>query len=334
MKKMLLRFAICVGLVLSPGVQAEPIVIRFSHVVAPDTPKGKAAEYFRARAEALTEGRVRVEVYPNSTLYKDREELEALQLGAVEMLAPSLAKFAPLGLREFEVFDLPYIFDGYEALRRVTTGPVGRELLGRLEARGIRGLAFWDNGFKSFSANTPIHGPDDLHGLRMRIQSSRVLEEQMLALGALPQVMGFSDVYDALRHGVVDGTENPHSNLYTQRMHEVQRHLILTGHGYLGYAVITNKRFWDALPRDIRRQLERAMDEATAFANRIAQEENEQALAAVRAAGHTVVYEPDARTLAAFKQALLPVHQRMEERIGADLIRAIYRATGFDPSRM
>jgi C4-dicarboxylate-binding protein DctP len=330
------RFAWVVLLIgLMPLAQAaDPIVIRFSHVVAPDTPKGKGAEYFRQRAEALTQGRVRVEVYPNSTLYKDREELQALQLGAVQMLAPSLAKFSPLGLREFEVFDLPYIFESPEALRRVTTGRIGRSLLARLEPRGIKGLAFWDNGFKHFSANTPIRRPEDLRGKRMRIQSSKVLEEQMLALGALPQVMGFSDVYDALRHGVVDGTENPHSNVYTQHMHEVQSHITLTGHGYLGYAVITNARFWDDLPRDIRRQLERAMAEATAYANRIAHEENERALAAIRAAGTTAIHQPSAEELAAFKRALAPVHQKMEERIGAQLIREIHRTTGFNPDSL
>ncbi len=317
------------------GVRADdPIVIRFSHVVAPDTPKGKGAEYFKLRAEALTGARVRVEVYPNSTLYKDREEMEALQLGVVQMLAPSLAKFSPLGLREFEVFDLPYIFDGYAALHKVTTGRIGRDLLALLEPRGIKGLAFWDNGFKSFSANTPIRSPADLAGKRMRIQSSKVLEEQMRALGAQPQEMAFSDAYDALRSGFVDGTENPHSNLYTQRMHEVQKHVALTEHGYLGYAVITNRRFWDALPRDIRRQLERAMEEATAYANRIAKEENDRALAAIRASGLTEVYEPSEDELTAFKRALVPVHEKMAGRIDEALIRAIYRETGFDPSRL
>ncbi len=312
---------------------ADPIVIRFSHVVAADAPKGKAAEFFRDRAETLTGGRVRVEVHPNSQLYKDREELEALQLGAVQMLAPSLAKFGPLGLREFEVFDLPYIFADDKALKQVTNGPIGRRLLASLEGRGIKGLAYWDNGFKSFSGNAPIRHPDDLRGKRMRIQASKVLETQMLALGAVPHMMAFSDVYGALRAGVVDGTENPHSNLYTQRMHEVQKHLTVSDHGYLGYAVITNKKFWDGLPRGVRRQLEQAMREASDYANRIAREENERALDAVRAAGTTEIHVLDEAGRAAFRAALLPVHQAMAERIGPELIRAIYDATGFDPQQ-
>ena len=330
--------SLLVGLVAvglsSVALAAEPIVIKFSHVVAQDTPKGKAAEKFKALAEQYTNGAVKVEVYANSTLYKDKEEMEALQLGAVQLLAPSLAKFGPLGVREFEVFDLPYIFDGYDALNKITQGPVGAQLLAKLEPKGIRGLAFWDNGFKSFSANSPIKKPEDLRGKKMRIQSSKVLEEQMREVKSLPQVMAFSEVYQALQTGVVDGTENPHSNLFTQKMHEVQKHMTLTDHGYLGYAVITNKKFWDGLPAEVRTQLDKAMVESTAYANQIAKEENDKALAGVRASGKTEIYEPTAEEKAAFKKAFMPVHKKMESRIGADLIQSIYKETGFDPAKL
>ena len=330
--------ALLVGLVAvglsAAAVAAEPIVIKFSHVVAQDTPKGKAADKFKELAEQYTQGAVKVEVYPNSTLYKDKEEMEALQLGAVQLLAPSLAKFGPLGVREFEVFDLPYIFDGYEALNKVTQGAVGAQLLAKLEPKGIRGLAYWDNGFKSFSANSPINKPEDLRGKKMRIQSSKVLEEQMREIKALPQVMAFSEVYQALQTGVVDGTENPHSNLYTQKMHEVQKHMTLTDHGYLGYAVITNKKFWDGLPAEVRTQLDKAMKESTLYANQIAKEENDKALAAVKASGKTEVHTPTAEEKTAFKKALVPVHKKMESRIGKDLIQSIYTETGFDPAKL
>jgi len=312
----------------------EPIVIKFSHVVAQDTPKGKAADFFAKRAAELTQGRVKVEVYPNSTLYKDKEELEALQLGAVQMLAPSLAKFGPIGVREFEAFDLPYLFDTYEDLHKVTYGAVGKKLFAALEPKGIKGLAYWDNGFKVFSANRPLRKPEDFKGLKMRIQSSKVLEEQMRALGAIPQVMAFSEVYQALQTGVVDGTENTPSNIYTQKMHEVQKYVTLSDHGYIGYAVITNKKFWDGLPDDIRAQLEQAMKEATEYGNGIARQENEQALELIRAAGKTEVYTPTSEEKLAFKRALIPVHKKMESRIGADLIQSIYQATGFDPSKL
>ena len=311
-----------------------PLVVKFSHVVAGDTPKGKAAEFFAKRAAELTGGKVKVEVYANSTLYKDKEEMEALQLGAVQMLAPSLAKFGPLGAKEFEVFDLPFIFDNTAELHAVTTGPVGKQLFSKLETRGITGLAYWDNGFKSFSANKPLKTADDFKGLKMRIQSSKVLESQMRAVGALPQVMAFSEVYQALQTGVVDGTENPHSNLFTQKMHEVQKHMTVSDHGYLGYAVITNKKFWDGLPADIRTALEKAMAEATVFANKIALEENEGALAKVKASGKTQVYVPTPAERLALKKAMVKVHKEMESRIGKDVIDSVYKATGFDPSKL
>ncbi len=310
---------------LSAHAQA-PIVIKFSHVVARDTPKGKAAEKFRELAEAATKGRVKIEVYPNSTLYKDKEELEALQLGAVQMLAPSLAKFGPLGVKEFELFDLPYIFPDKAALDRVTDGPIGRDLLKKLEPKGILGLAYWDNGFKMMSSNRVMRVPADMKGLKMRIQASKVLDEQMRSLGANPQVMAFSEAYQALQTGVVDGTENPPSNLYTQKMHEVQKHLTATHHGYIGYAVIVNKKFWDKLPPDIRIQLEAAMKEATIYADKIAQEENDKALDAVKKSGKTTVYVPTDAEKAEWRKALLPVQKTMEGRIGKDLIDAVNKA--------
>lgn len=321
------------ALIFGMGTAAaqQPIVIKFSHVVAIDTPKGKAAEYFRKLVEERAKGVVRVEVYPNSSLFKDGEEMEALQLGSVQMLAPSLAKFGPLGAREFEVFDLPYIFDGYEGMHKVTEGPVGARLFSKLESKGIIGLAYWDNGFKAMSANKPIRVPADYKGLKMRIQSSKVLGDQMKALGAIPQVMAFSEVYQALQTGVVDGTENPPSNLYTQKMHEVQKYLAMTNHGYVGYAVIVNKKFWDAIPADIRAMLQRAMVDATKYGNDIAKKENDDALEAVRKSGKTQILLPTAEQTAAMRKALVPVHKENESRVGQETIADVYRATGFKP---
>lgn len=316
-------------LLAGPVLAEQPIIIKFSHVVAADTPKGNAAEFFKKRAEELTKGKVKVEVYPNSQLYKDKEELEALQMGAVQMLAPSLAKFGPLGVKEFEVFDLPFIFNGYEDLHKVTKGSVGQQLLAKLEPKGIKGLAYWDNGFKSFSANTPIKTPEDLKGKKLRIQSSKVLEAQMRALKAIPQVMPFSEVYQALQTGVVDGTENPISNFYTQKMQEVQKYMTLTDHGYLGYAVIVNKKFWNELPADIRTQLETAMKEATDYANKIAKQSNDKDLESVKASGKTEVTALTAEQRAAFKKVLVPVHDKMASRIGKDTIEAVQKAVGF-----
>ena len=300
-----------------------PIVIKFSHVVATDTPKGQAAERFKQLAEKATNGRVKVEVYPNSQLYKDKEEMEALQLGAVQMLAPSLAKFGPLGVKEFEAFDLPYIFPLKTALYNVTEGEIGKGLMKKLEPKGITGLAFWDNGFKVMSANKPLHNPADFKGLKMRIQSSKVLDAQMRALGANPQVLAFSEVYQALQTGVVDGTENPPSNMYTQKMHEVQKHVTVSNHGYLGYAVIVNKKFWDGLPPDIRTALDKAMKDATTFEKAIAQRDNDLALEAIKKAGKTEIYTLSVKEQAEWRKVMLPVQKEMEGRIGKDLISAI-----------
>ncbi|OYO30768.1 TRAP transporter substrate-binding protein [Janthinobacterium sp. PC23-8] len=324
MKSILVALCAAIGATAAVGAHAQaPIVIKFSHVVATDTPKGQAAERFKQLAEKATNGKVKVELYPNSQLYKDKEELEALQLGAVQMLAPSLAKFGPLGVKEFEAFDLPYIFPTKTALYNVTEGDIGKSLLKKLEPKGITGLAYWDNGFKVMSANKPLHKPADFKGLKMRIQSSKVLDAQMRALGANPQVLAFSEVYQALQTGVVDGTENPPSNMYTQKMHEVQKHVTVSNHGYLGYAVIVNKKFWDGLPPEIRGQLEKAMREATTFEKAIAQRDNDQALDAIKKTGKTQVYTLTVQEQAEWRRALAPVQKSMEERIGKELISAI-----------
>ncbi len=302
-----------------------PIVIKFSHVVAPDTPKGKGAQRFKELAEERTKGRVKVEIYPNSQLYKDKEELEALQLGAVQMLAPSVSKFGPLGVKEFEVFDLPYIFPDKAVLARVTDGPIGQGLFKKLEPKGIVGLAYWDNGFKVMTDNKPLRNPEDFKGHKMRIQSSKVLEAQMRALGAMPQVMAFSEVYQALQTGVVDGTENTPSNIYTQKTHEVQKYLTVSNHGYIGYAVIVNAKFWNGLPPDIRSTLEGAMRDATRYANAVSQQDNDNALAQIKASGKTEIITLDDKQRAAWRRALLPVHKEMEGRVGKDLIDAIHK---------
>lgn len=325
MKRMPFLLALFAVFALSPVQAADPIVIKFSHVVAPATPKGKAADKFKELAESYTKGAVRVEVYPNGQLYRDRDEMEALRLGAVQMLAPSLSQFGPLGVRDFEIFDLPYLFPNKTTLYRVMDGDIGARLLAGLQAKGVRGLAFWDNGFKQMSANRPLKNVEDFKGLKMRIQSSRVLDAQMRALGAMPQVIAFSDVRARLKDGVVDGGENTLSNFYTQNMHEVQEHMTLSDHGYLGYVVIVGKAFWDGLKPDIRSQLEKAMRDATAYERRIAQQENDSALAGVKAAGTTEIHTlPDAGRRA-WQQVLLPVHEQFADVVGKDTIQAIYK---------
>ena len=238
---------------------ASPIVIKFSNVNTANSPKNLAADYFKKLAEERTKGRVKIEIYPNSVLYKDKEELEALQLGSVQMLAPTLGKFGPLGLKEFEVFDLPYLFENYEQVHKVTEGPIGQKLLRSMGSKKILGLAFWDNGFKQMNANRPLRMPDDFRGLKVRIFSSKVLDAQFRAVGAIPQVLAASEMYQAMQTGLVDGNENTESTFYQFKLFEVQKYLTLSNHGYVGYAVVVNKEFWEGLPADIREILEQAM---------------------------------------------------------------------------
>ena len=321
MRKLIWAAASIAALALTgPASAQSPIIIKFSHVVATDTPKGKASEKFKELAEKYTGGKVKVEVYPNSTLYKDKEELEALQLGSVQMLAPSNSKFGPLGIREFEVFDLPYILPDLKTLRKVTEGPLGLRLLKLLDSKGITGLAYWDNGFKHMSANKKLVAPADYQGVKFRIQSSRVLQAQFKALGSLPQVMAFSEVYQALQTGVVDGQENTWSNIYTQKMHEVQKYITETDHGYIGYVVIVNKKFWDDLPADIRDQLSKAMKEATDFNNAQSQKENDDALAEIKKSGKSEIIKLTPEQDEAMRKAMEPVYKDAAGRVGQPLI--------------
>ena len=329
MHRLILAAASVAALALAGAASAQsPIVIKFSHVVASNTPKGAAAEKFKELAEKYTNGKVKVEVYPNSTLYKDKEELEALQLGAVQMLAPSNSKFGPIGVREFEVFDLPYILPDLATLRKVTDGPLGAKLLKLVEPKGMIGLAYWDNGFKQMTANRKLIAPADYKGLKFRVQSSKVLESQFRALGAIPQVMAFSEVYQALQTGVVDGEENTASNIYSQKMHEVQKYMTMTNHGYIGYVVVVNKKFWEGLPADIRGQLEQAMKEATAFGNGQSAKENDEALAAIKQAGKTEIDTLTPEQDAAMRKAMEPVYKDVASRVGQPLIDEFIKETG------
>jgi len=328
MRNLILAAASIAALAMvGPAAADDPIIIKFSHVVATNTPKGLAAEKFKELAEKYTAGKVKVEVYPNSQLYKDKEELEALQLGAVQMLAPSNSKFGPIGVKEFEVFDLPYILPDLATLRKVTDGPLGAKLLKLLDAKGMTGLAYWDNGFKEMSANRKLLAPADYKGVKFRIQSSKVLEAQFRNLGSIPQVMGFGEVYQALQTGVVDGQENTWSNIYTQKMHEVQKYITQTNHGYIGYVVVTNKKFWDGLPADVRAGCEKAMMEATAYGNGKSVKENEEALEAIRKSGKSEVIALTPEQDAAMRKAMEPVYKDVASRVGQPLIDEFLKET-------
>jgi C4-dicarboxylate-binding protein DctP len=298
----------------------DPIVIKFSHVVANDTPKGKGALKFKELAEKYTNGKVKIEVYPNSSLYKDKEEIEALQLGSVQMLAPSTAKFAPLGVKEFEALDLPWLFKDEATYTAAMKGQVGQWLFKKLEAKGITGLAYWDNGFHMVSANRPLTKPSDFEGLKFRISGSKIADQYFRNVGSIPQIMAFSEVYQALQTGVVDGCENTPSNYTTQKFFEVQKDITVSYHAHLQYAVIVNSKFWSGLPADVRGQLDKAMSEATDYTNSIAVKENEDALAEIKKSGKTTLHYLTDDERKAWQKAMQPTYKWAKGRVGQEVL--------------
>jgi C4-dicarboxylate-binding protein DctP len=310
---------------------AAPIVLKFSHVASIDTPKGQGAERFKKLAEERTKGRVRVELFPNSQLYKDKEELEALQLGSVQMLAPSISKFGPFGVKEFEVFDLPFVTPDQASYQKAIGSDFGAAMLARLEAKGVHGLAYWDAGFRVITSNKPLRRLEDFKGQKIRINSSKVIDAQMRALGVLPQNMAFSEVYQALQSGVVDGADATLSNVYTQKFYEVQKYVTLLHHSHQAYAVVVNKGFWDGLPKDIRLALESAVADATTYANGLTLAEDRDAYDKIKASGKTTLYEPTAAEREQVRRAMMVVHKDMEGRVGRDNLLAMYKASGFVP---
>ncbi|MDF1587473.1 TRAP transporter substrate-binding protein [Marinimicrococcus flavescens] len=319
--------AIVAGALVSAGVEAREIVIKFSHVVAENTPKGQGALMFKELAEERLAGKVKVEVYPNSQLYGDAKEMEALALGDVQLIAPSLSKFDRY-TKQVQLFDLPFLFDDIAAVDRFQNGPEGRKLLRSMEDKGFIGLGYWHNGMKQISANRPLRSPADAKGLKFRIQASDVLLAQFQALDANPQKMAFSEVYQALQVGTVDGQENTWSNIYSQKFHEVQKHITESNHGIIDYMVVTSTDFWNGLPDDVRSELEAIMEEVTSKVNDLANDINEEAKSNIQKAGTSEIIQLTTEERKAWKEAMAPVWKQFEPEIGAELIAAAEAANG------
>ncbi|HLS17284.1 MAG TPA: TRAP transporter substrate-binding protein [Paenalcaligenes sp.] len=302
--------------------QDKPIVVKFSHVVADSTPKGQGAMKFKEVAEELLPGRVEVQVFPNSQLFGDARELEALLLGDVQILAPSLSKFDRY-TPKLQIFDLPFLFDDMDAVDRFQASEAGQGLLDSMQDRGIQGLAYWHNGMKQLSTNKDkLSEPADIKGLKFRVQASDVLEEQFRALDANPQKLAFSEVYQALQTGVVDGQENTWSNTYSQKFHEVQKTIAETNHGVIDYMVITNADWWNGLDEEVREGLTEAMNQATEHANSLAAELNERDKQRIIEEDRAQYYEMSPEEIEVWREAVLPVWQKFEDDIGPDLIQA------------
>jgi C4-dicarboxylate-binding protein DctP len=304
----------------------SPLTIKFSHVVAEHTPKGQGALKFKELAEKKLPGKVQVQVFPSSQLFGDGKELEALLLGDVQFIAPSLSKFDRY-TKSIQVYDLPFLFSDVAAVDKFQSGPKGQGLLTSMKSKGLLGLAYWHNGMKQLSTNKDqLKRPEDVKGLKFRIQASDVLEAQFRALGANPQKMAFAEVYQALQTGVVDGQENTWSNIFSQKFFEVQKTIAETNHGVIDYMVVTNAKWWDGLPADVRKGLSEAMAEATTYANKLANDLNESAREKIAAAGKAKIQKLSKEDLAAWQKAMQPVWKKFEGGIGKDLIEAAQKS--------
>ena len=317
--------AAAAALSLGFAAHAAPIVIKYSHVVADVTPKGKAALKFKELVEKNMAGKVEVQVFPNSQLFGDGKELEALLLGDVQIIAPSLAKFGKY-TKQLQIFDLPFLFDDIQAVDRFQASPEGQGMLNSMTKKGVTGLGYLHNGMKQMSANTKLSMPADAKGLKFRIQASDVLEAQFKAVGGNPQKISFAEVYQALQTGVVDGTENPWSNTYSKKFHEVQKFIMDSDHGVLDYMVITNTKWWTGLPPDIQKGLKAAMDESIAYGNKVAFEEAQSFRDKVIADKKAEVVPMTKEQKNAWRAAMQPVWKKFEGEIGKNLIDAAQRA--------
>lgn len=299
----------------------EPIVIKFSHVVANETPKGQGALMFQKLVEERLAGKVKVEVYPNSSLYGDGKEMEALLLNNVQMLAPSLAKFDKY-TKKIQIFDLPFLFDDIEAVQRFEQSEAGKSLLKSMEEKGITGLGYWNNDLKQLSANKELREPKDARGLKFRVQNSEVLDAQFKALKAVPRKMAFGEMYQGLQTGVVNGAENPYSNIYSQKIHEVQKFITESNHGLLSYIVIVNTNFWNSIPEDIRAELSKILDEVSVEVNKKSHDLNlaDKQKIIDSKASTIITLTPEQREK--WRDVVRPVWKQFEGEIGADLIQA------------
>ena len=304
---------------------ADPIVIKFSHVVAENTPKGQAANKFKELVDQRLGGKVVVEVYPNAQLYGDNKVIEAMLLGDVQIAAPSLSKFKKY-TKVLQLYDLPFLFNDMAAVDVFQQGPVGQKMLSSMEDKGILGLGYLHNGMKQLSASKPIRVPADADGLKFRIMTSDVLAAQFQAVDALPVKKPFSEVFTLLQTKAIDGQENTWSNIYSKKFFEVQPYITESNHGLLDYLVMTSTEFWNGLPDDVRPEVKKALDEAIAFGNQVAADKAEQDKIAIAESGRSevIVLTPEERQK--WVEVMKPVWKQFEGEIGEDNIDAAVAA--------
>ncbi len=327
MRKWILAAAAAAVFAAPAMVNAEPMVLKFSHVVAEKTPKGQAALKFKALAEKYLPGKVKVEVYPNSSLFGDKQEMDAIALGDVQFIATSMSKFGKY-TKKLQVFDLPFMFKDMKAVSTFENSKTGQALLHSMENRNYLGLTYWHNGLAQMSANKPLLMPSDAKGLKFRIQQSDIIQATFEAVGANAQKLAFSEVYQALQVGTVNAQENTWSNIYSKKFYEVQKDFTELNGRVIDYMVLVNAKWWNGLPADIRAGLTKAMKEATEANNEIADKLNEDAKKKIAASGVTKIHQLTPAQHAAWVKAMHPVWKKFEKQIGKDIIDAAVASNG------
>ncbi len=299
----------------------ERIVIKFSHVVSESSPKGLAAKRFAQLVNQRSDGRVEVQVYANSQLYKDGEEIAALQAGNIQLIAPATAKMTKY-FPQLIIFDMPFLFSSYQHVYETVDGPVGQELLSQMSGQEMLGLALWDNGFKQIAAKQPVVTKGDFSGMRFRVMDSQLLVDKFRGVGSYTLVLPFSEVYAAVEQQEADGIENSLSNIYTKRFHNVLPYITISNHGYLGYVVLTNADFWNSLPDDLREIIEEALQEVTLWQREVAMEQNQYSLEQIiKSQGEKVIFLPEEQR-EEWNSAFVHVYRKYQHLVG-DLINKI-----------
>ncbi len=325
LKKLGVLSALACLFLAAPAFANKPIVIKFSHVVAENTPKGQMANKFKALVEERLAGKVEVKVYPSSQLFGDKKVLQAMLLGDVQMAAPSLSKFKKY-TKTLQLFDLPFLFKDMAAVDRFQQSASGQELLNSLSSKGLIGLGYLHNGMKQISASKILKVPADAHGLKFRIMSSDVLAAQFQAVGAAPLKKPFSEVFTLLQTKAIDGQENTWSNIYSKKFFEVQPYITESDHGVLDYMVVTSKQFWMSLPEDIRTVVKTSLDEAIALGNKVANEKAVSDKQKIVDSGRSEVITLTDAERTQWVEAMKPVWKQFEDQIGKELIDAAYNS--------
>lgn len=304
------------------GASDEVIEISYGHGFMPDTPHHESAIKFKEEVEAATNGRVEVNVFPSGQLGSAREMFEGLQMGTQEVaLVPTarISGFAP----ELQLFDLPFLFPDRETGYEIMDGEVGTELLDKLSSQSIKGVAFYEDGYKHFTANKAIESVDDFQGVKFRTMESPIIVNQFKALGASPTPIDFGELYNSLQLGVVEGQENPLVTIESNKFYEVQSHLTLSEHAYLAHVLIFSESWYNELPEDIQEILVEKGREIAKWQRQAVQDEEVKYLETIEGYGTTII-ELTPKQKEELKEATKSVHQEYSDEFGNEILDKVY----------